>query len=114
VKILNQTRNTTLAERAKLADTVISRMVGLLDCHGLNAGDGLIITRCQQIHMFFMKFAIDAVFIDASSRVVGLVQEIRPWQVSPIFWKANRVIELPTGTILATETSVNDLLQILR
>ncbi len=112
MKVLNQTRNTVLAENAELADTFLSRMKGLLGRDRLEPGQALIITRCQQIHMFFMRFAIDAVFIDSASRVVGLVEDIKPSQMSSIFWKATRVIELPSGCIAHTKTSLGDQIQI--
>jgi uncharacterized protein len=111
LKILNQTRNVVLADRADLADSFVSRMVGLLNRTRLNQGEALIITRCQQIHMFFMRFPIDVIFVDASDRVVGLIQSIQPWQLSAIFWKANRSIELPAGTIATSKTSVNDFIK---
>ncbi|MEI8013139.1 MAG: DUF192 domain-containing protein, partial [Candidatus Omnitrophota bacterium] len=66
----------------------------------------------NSIHMFFMSFAIDAVFIDKCGIVVGLVEEIKPNQMSPVFWKANSVIELPLGTIMQTETCLGDKIDI--
>jgi len=113
LKIFNSTRNNTLAAKATLADTFASRMVGLLNRTHLAPGEALIITRCQQIHMFFMRFAIDAIFIDSTDHVVGLVENIKPGQLSKIFWKANRVIELPSRTIAQTTTSLGDHLQFL-
>jgi len=111
LKILNHTRNVVLADRADLADSFVSRMVGLLNRAGLNQGEALIITRCQQIHMFFMRFAIDVIFVDASDHVVGLVHSIQPWQMSAIYWKANRSVELPSGVIASSKTQLNDLLK---
>ncbi|MCA9398623.1 MAG: DUF192 domain-containing protein, partial [Candidatus Omnitrophica bacterium] len=64
------------------------------------------------IHMFFMRFAIDAVFVDKNDHVVGLVENIKPWRLSPIFFKASYVIELPAGTIQETGTSKNDKIKI--
>jgi uncharacterized protein len=112
LKVLNQTRNIVLAENAELADSFLSRMKGLLGRDRLDPNQALVITRCQQIHMFFMRFAIDAVFIDSASQVVGLVENIKPSQMSSIFWKANRVIELPSGSIARTKTSLGDHIQI--
>jgi uncharacterized membrane protein (UPF0127 family) len=110
LKILNSARNTILAEHAQLADTFVSRMVGLLKHNHLSQGEGLVITRCQQIHMFFMRFPIDAIFINAKDEVIGLVEHIRPWQLSPIFWNATRVIELPSGKIAQSKTVKGDRL----
>ena len=85
--------------------------MGLLNRSDLKQGEALVITRCQQIHMFFMRFAIDAVFVDSTGGVVGLVEKIRPWQLSAIFWKANRVIELSPGTIVHSKTGLGDQIQ---
>jgi uncharacterized protein len=111
LKILNQTRNTTLAVNARLADTFLSRLVGLLNRSGLPQEEALVITRCQQIHMFFMRFAIDAVFVDRAGLVVGLTEKIQPWQLSAIFWKADRVIELPPGVIAQSQTVLGDRIE---
>ncbi|MCA9401515.1 MAG: DUF192 domain-containing protein [Candidatus Omnitrophica bacterium] len=110
--ILNQTQQTLLAENAKIADSFMTRMVGLLNRKFLSQGEALIITRCQSIHMVFMRFSIDAVFADKHDSVVGLVKNIKPYQFSSIFFKASYVIELPVGTIDRTKTGVGDLLQI--
>lgn len=108
MRILNQTRNTVLAEKAVLADTVVSAAVGLLNHRSLPNGEGMLITPCSSIHMFFMKFAIDVVFIDRKNIVVGLVRNIQPFRISPYFWRARAAIELPAGMIDKTKTQFGD------
>ena len=108
MKIYNQTRNIPIADQASTADTFLSRMVGLLNRHALSDGEALVITRCNSIHMLFMKFPIDAVFIDQKNYVVGLVKNIKPFQLSRIFWSAVAVIELPAGTIEKTRCAMGD------
>lgn len=88
-----------IANKAVLADTPFTRMKGLLGRALLENGEALVITRCNSIHMFFMRFPIDVVFIDRGSLVVGLVRGIRPYRFSPVFWSADAAIELPAGTI---------------
>lgn len=83
-------------------------MVGLLNRKSLPAGEALVITRCQSIHMFFMRFPIDAIFVDKNDCVTGLVERIRPFRLSPIFFRSSYVIELCTGAIAETRTSLND------
>ncbi len=111
--IKNLTNNNVLSLEAWLADTFFTRARGLLGVPSFKDGQCLIITHCNSIHMFFMKFAIDAVFLDRNSHVVGLVRHIKPNQLSPIFWKADKVLELPTGTIERTKTSLGDQMQIV-
>ena len=111
VKIINNSKNTVIADAARVADTWRSRMVGLLGKKNLPAGEALVITRCRSIHMFFMRFAIDVIFVDKSDRVVGLVENIQPFRLSPIFLSSSRAVELPAGTIAATRTSRGDRLE---
>lgn len=63
------------------------------------------------IHMFFMKYPIDVVFLDKGDKVVGL-EQLRPWQTSKMYWKANRVLELPWGTIERSKTQIGDQIEI--
>jgi uncharacterized membrane protein (UPF0127 family) len=110
--IINTTKNTVIAQKGAIADTVFSRMIGLLNRGSLLKDEALIITCCQSIHMFFMRFAIDAIFVDKNNCVVGLVKGIKPFYLSPIFFKASYVIETPEGIIVQTETSLGDKIQI--
>ncbi len=95
-----------------MADTFLSRAKGLLGRSDLAQGCGLVITHCNSIHMFFMKFSIDVMFIDASGVVVGVVNAIKPGALSPIFWRADKAIELPVGTIEKTKTKTGDIVEI--
>ncbi|MFH0753748.1 MAG: DUF192 domain-containing protein [Candidatus Omnitrophota bacterium] len=110
--VINLTQNTILCRHTEIADTFFSRARGLLGRKSLPMDAGMVITRCQSIHMFFMKFSIDVVFIDNAGIVVGAVTSIKPWRLSPVFWKAAKVIELPEKTIEKTKTKVGDCLEI--
>lgn len=95
-------------ENLEVADTSWLRMKGLLGRESLANGAGLLITKCNSIHMFFMKFALDVIFLDSTDQVVGLVKNIPPFALSPLFWNANKAIELAAGTIETTETKIGD------
>ncbi|MBZ0167031.1 MAG: DUF192 domain-containing protein [Candidatus Omnitrophica bacterium] len=110
MKITNQSKNSVIAEKAVLADSFLSRMVGLLKHRKLEQGEGLIITRCNSIHMFFMRFAIDVIFVDKKDVVVGIVKNILPNRLSKIYWKAVNAIEVPVGVIEVSKTEVGDQL----
>ena len=111
MKIINKSKGVVLADRARLADTFWTRMVGLLDRAALEKGEALVITRCQSIHMFFMRFPIDAVFVDKSNRVVGIVTAIQPCRLSTIFFRSSYCIELPAGQSADFQVAINDQIE---
>src|SRR5207253_2548241 len=88
-----------LAERLRLAHTPWARLRGLLGTKGLNPGEGLWLRPCRQIHMFGMRYAVDAVFLDARQRVVRALPDFAPGRVSPHVRDAESVLELPAGTV---------------
>jgi uncharacterized membrane protein (UPF0127 family) len=65
----------------------------------LERGHGLWLKPCNQVHMFFMKYALDLVFIDQDHRIVRLVEALPPGKISPKVKEAESVLELPVGTI---------------
>jgi uncharacterized protein len=111
-RIANLTRDAVLAERAELADTFQTRLVGLLGRRELGPGEGLILTETSSVHMFFMQIALDIVFLDKDSRVLRVIENLKPWYVSPLVWGARTTLELPVGTIAATGTRAGDALEI--
>lgn len=108
VRIDNLTRATALATRCRVAASLRDRTVGLLATPSLSAGDGLLIVRTQSIHMFFMRYPIDVVFVDRAARVTRTVAGLRPWRV--VWWArgARDCIELPVGAIQASRTVQGD------
>ena len=114
MKIINSTKQTILSENAQMADTPFSRIKGLLGRAALERGEALVITHCRSIHMFFMKFAIDAIFVDRKHRVVGIVENIKPFRMSPYFLFSSYVIEIPVGKIKESLTEKGDEIVIER
>jgi uncharacterized membrane protein (UPF0127 family) len=112
-RIVNLTSNKDLATRARLADSFVTRLAGLLFSPPLQPGEGLVLQPCSSIHMFGMKFALDVVFIDKQSRVVGVVESIAPGQMSKYFPTAHACFELPPGTISDTKTKLGDQVQVV-
>jgi len=64
----NKTRGTMLATRLEVADSASHRSKGLLGRTELEPGHGLWIVPCESVHTFFMKFAIDLVYLDRKNR----------------------------------------------
>ena len=79
---------------AEVARTFAERAKGLIGRDGLAPGKGLLIPGCNCIHTFFMRFAIDATFMDGKGRVVRVVRDIRPWRAWVWGgWRARQVLE---------------------
>ena len=77
---------------AEVARSFWARLKGLIGRRGLPSGRGLLILRCNAIHTFFMRFAIDATFYDKHDRVVKKVRNIRPWR--PLVWGGLRAVKV--------------------
>jgi uncharacterized protein len=110
LRVENLTRNQTLVTVGEVADNHWTRMKGLLGRTGLAPGAGLLIVPSNSIHMFFMRFAIDVLYVDRSLKVVGLHHTLKPWRVGQMNLRSHLVIELPAGTLQATGTEVGDQL----
>jgi hypothetical protein len=110
--ITNLTRNTVIASHVKTAKDPWDRMKGLLGAKDFAQNNALIITCCRSVHMFFMKFPIDVIFCDHHHKVVGLCEGLKPFRLSPVFFKASYAIELPQGSIAASKTQIDDQIQL--
>ena len=82
--------------RCEIADTPLTRMRGLLGRSGLGDGEGMLFTKTGSIHMFFMRFPIDAIFCDRELRVLKVVRGLRPWRMASQRG-AKVVVELGAG-----------------
>jgi uncharacterized membrane protein (UPF0127 family) len=89
---------TLLADHVELAANPFSRFMGLMFRAELPPGHGLVIRPCNSIHMFFMRFPLDVLFVDREDRVVRVLDSIRPWRASSLVRGARAAIELPAGT----------------
>jgi uncharacterized membrane protein (UPF0127 family) len=87
-----------LAERVEVADDFIQRMAGLLGRRSLPAGSGLLLSPCDSVHMLFMRFPIDVVFLDSENRVVKVAHSLAPWRLAFGGRGARKALELPAGT----------------
>jgi hypothetical protein len=85
-----------VCNRCTLAHDMHSRMVGLLGRKGLAEGEGLLLQPAGSIHTFFMRFPIDAVFLDRDRRVVRIAASVRPWRAA-LARRARSVLELAAG-----------------
>ena len=87
---------TVVCEACEVADTVLTRMRGLLGRKQLEPGTGLLLRPAPSIQTFFMRFPIDVVFLDRDGRVLKIAPELRPWRAAGCRG-ARQVLELPAG-----------------
>ena len=113
VQAINQTRGTILCARLADAGGHTGKARGLLGRDSIDPDEGLLFVR-QRIepfmwmHMFFMRFAIDIVFLDRDDRVVHISHHLRPWRVSPVLFAARKAIELAAGAAARSNTAIGD------
>ncbi len=110
----NVTRGALLAREVEVGRSFWARFRGLMGRRGLAPGTALYLPG-NGIHMFFMRFPIDAVFLSrpgpaGEQQVVGLRSGLRPWLgLVPYVRGAVGVLELPAGTVEATGTAIGDV-----
>ena len=117
--VRNVTRGTVLVRELETADGLWGKFMGLMGRTTLSDGSGLWLPDSNGIHMMFMRFPIDAVFVgradgtDATRAVVSVHRALPTWRgLVPLVRGAHGVLELPVGTIDASQTSVGDRLLI--
>lgn len=110
MKIINQTKNTILADDVIIATRIFQRVKGLLDRTAFRKGEALVIKPGKEIHTLFMLFPIDVLFVDKHLKVVKAISSLKPYRLTPIYWRSRLVIELPAGMINATGTAESDQL----
>jgi uncharacterized membrane protein (UPF0127 family) len=87
---------TVVCERCHLAESTFARLRGLLGRSSLPSGEGMLLRPAASIHTAFMRFAIDAVFLDRSNQVLKVASAMRPWRATGCVG-ARAVLELPAG-----------------
>jgi uncharacterized membrane protein (UPF0127 family) len=110
LRVHNPSRETTLADRAQIADSSKTRKTGLLKHDRLDPGDGLWITPCEGVHTVGMKFPIDVLFLDKQRKVVKIRASMPRWRMAACLW-AHSVLELPSGMAAETRTAPGDQLE---
>ncbi len=101
--------------RLGVASSFLARFWGLMGRRELASNEGLFLPDTNSIHMLFMRFAIDCVFVgapgsDGARRVVSIHQRLAPWR-GVVWWVrgARGAIELPAGSVTEAGIKVGDL-----
>jgi uncharacterized protein len=113
VRAVNQTRGTVLCARLENAGGLAGQGRGLLGRDGLEPGTGMLFengrfTPFMWMHMFFMRFAIDIVFLGRGNRVIKINRRLKPWRVSSVVFGARCALELVAGASDESSTQVGD------
>lgn len=100
----------TLIAEVSVADNFFKRLKGLLGRAALRPQEGLLIPKCQGIHMFGMKFSIDAIYLDKEKKVLRICENLKPNRIGPTDFKAHYVLEVVAGSAKRTGLKVGDCL----
>ncbi len=109
-----KTRGTLVGESIRVAESGLTRIVGLLGERELLPGDGLLIVPSQGVHTVGMLFAIDVVVLDGEWNVIAIKRDMHPFRMTRMFWKAAAVLELRSGIVDSSRTLVGDTLEFSR
>lgn len=117
LRAVNRTRGTIVCKNLEDAGGLAGQSRGLLGRNRLDPGSGMLFengkfTPFMWMHMFFMKFAIDIVFLGRDGRVLKINADLRPWRVSSVVFGARRALELEVGAVASSGTRVGDIIAI--
>jgi uncharacterized membrane protein (UPF0127 family) len=112
MRLLHPRSGRVLAEQLEVPRSFFGRGLGLMFRRRLESGHGMLIRPCNGIHMFFMNFAIDAVFLDRNDRVRRVYPKLGRWRVVPLVLGAHCVVELPAGTLDGLQLERGEQLQL--
>jgi uncharacterized membrane protein (UPF0127 family) len=104
---LSKADGTIVCRRCVVASTPFARMKGLLGRESLDPDEGILLRPAGSIHMFFMRFAIDAIFCTRDLEVLDVVRDLGPWRTAGRR-SAKVVVELPVGA--AADVAAGDRL----
>jgi len=117
LQAFNQTRGKLLCARLEDAGGRSGQARGLLGRESIGSDEGLLFVRQKLepfmwMHMFFMRFTIDIVFLDRNDHVVHICHSLKPWRVSPILFSARKALELAAGATQRSGTVIGDVIEI--
>lgn len=112
MKLTNETTKQTLVSELEVASTLWSRTKGLLGRDGLSDEQALWILRCNSVHTFFMRFAIDLVFLNKRLEVTKVLERVKPGRVVWPVLSASSVVEMKAGAVERRPVRVGDKLNV--
>ncbi|MDC3413850.1 DUF192 domain-containing protein [Terrihalobacillus insolitus] len=110
--IINKAKKTKAFIHIDKGNSFKKRLLGFMFRKDPLKNEALLLTPCKSIHMCFMLFSIDAVFIDQNGVVVGIRENLRPWNIVLPIKKAHSTLELPIGSVKLLQIESGDQLQL--
>jgi uncharacterized membrane protein (UPF0127 family) len=110
--VFNKTRESFLSLNVAAADTHLTRLRGMAGRFRLKADEGIWVLPSRGVHTIGVFVAIDLIYLDASNRVIHLIESFGTFRIGPIRANCASVLELPTRTIYSSQTEVGDELLI--
>ena len=108
--VYNQTRECFLCLGVTPADTMFSRLKGLIGKLRLKLDEGLWVVPSQGIHTLGVLFPLDLIYLDESQKVIHAIEHFPRFRIAPLRIQAASVLELPTHTIYSSQTQAGDQL----
>lgn len=112
LSIKTDSHSRVLLNKVEVAESFMTRLVGLMGREQMAADSALWIHHCNSIHTCFMNFAIDCVFVDKDLKIKKIVQDVSPWRLVLPIWGANSVFEMPAGKALELNLREGDALYV--
>jgi uncharacterized membrane protein (UPF0127 family) len=110
--VYNQTRECFLSLNVTAADTIFSRLRGLIGRLKLRSDEGIWVVPSRGVHTLGLLFPLDLIYLDEHYRVIHLVEYFPSFRIAPLKTQAESVLELPTHTIYSSQTQPGDELVI--
>ncbi len=99
-RLINTSKeNSVIAESVILANSFVDRLIGLLGKQEFPKQTALWISKCSSIHTFFMKFSIDAIFVDKNLIVKKTIRNLKPWRLTLPGFRYDSVFEFQSGEL---------------
>lgn len=102
-----------IVSKIYLARGFFKKLFGLLAFKPLKESEGLLIKDCRSIHTMWMKYSIDAVFIDKKGRATAVYEDLAPFRFSPYIKDACSVLELKAGSAGRASIKIGDIISFI-
>lgn len=112
IEVVNESTGDIICNSCDVADNFLKRFIGLMGKKELKDGEGLLIKPCKSVHMFFMRFKIDIIFLDHDLKVIKIIEGLKSWNISPYVKESYYVLELPHDIISNKDINIGNILKL--